>query len=99
MMQNQLCLAHISQVRRDASQKQAARNFLEIFNSPVQESAEEDDWGVGIPIDAAMCYPSSSQYQQQPFMLTRRDVHSIAADAIELANLAEEQGMIFDLDL
>lgn len=85
-MQNDMCLAHIIQTRTDAttpSQKPL------VFPSLL----EGDDWSVGLPIDGPVSNTNSLS------MLSMRDLRSVTADAVALANQAEEQGMIFDLEL
>ena len=94
-MQNQLCLAHIMQAHGDSTQKTHYPKYPGFLGAPI-EDPEEEDWAVGMPIDSAC--PTLSYYPTRTSP-TRRDFHSIATHAIELVNSAEEEGMIFDMDL
>jgi hypothetical protein len=83
-MQNDMCLAHIIQTRADTAPSHKPLTFPSL--------PEGDDWSVGLPIDA----PSNNNNLS---MLSMRDLRTVTADAVTLANQADEQGMIFDLDL
>lgn len=84
-MQNDMCLAHIMQTRSDATSTQHKPLTFPLLS-------EGDDWAVGLSIDA----PSNTNNLS---MRSMRDLRSLTADAVALANQAEEQGMIFDLEL
>jgi hypothetical protein len=84
-MQNQMCLIHILQARKDSSQNQC------LMPMPGITEPEQEYWTVGLSIDApSLPHPHS-------IMMERRDVRSIRADALAIVNTIDD--MIFDLEL
>lgn len=97
-MQNQVCLAHILQTRKESNHQQSQQRpttmpgFIPMPEQ--QQQQQQDEWssGVGLSIDA----PSSSSLPPPPYF-NRRDLNSITADAIAIADNVDD--MIFDLEL
>lgn len=87
--QNQHCLLHIMQARKDTSRHGLLKGFIE------PDIFEEDDWAIGLPMETIL----SSRKPYLPSIPPRNDTHAITKSDIELATCADDQIMIFDMEI